>query len=325
MCENMPNKKGSCPLFYKARLMCARWVRLRLFVLSCALKQTFMPGQTHRMGQDMSCGNRSAAAGPGERVRIVVADLTGYPLYREKYICGKIVKCGIGRIFDNMLRFRAGLNFDVTLVINSRDSDDRPGPVAGHRPEETPRHAYESLKDRYPFVREVMFRDNVGQDIGAYNAGYTRLKNEGHDADVVFMNSSVEGPSYDYWLYRYSRLYHRTGRIGLCGISINAGTSHREDVEFSPHVQSFFIYTDMKTLSALASDGNLPGSDLQCCDRNELVTKGEIELSRRALDKGYGICSSLFERFVYHKGDMWAAPPGDPRYIYEYNRFSNEI
>lgn len=243
-------------------------------------------------------------------VKIILNDFAGHPLYRKKHIFNTIIDCGLGNLLENMEKYKAGVDFEVILVVNQCTADKR--------------QTYVALKEKYPFVKEALFRDNDGRDIGAYNEGYQYFKKTDYNGDVVFMNTSARGPYHDFWLLKYAYLFHKTMDIGLCGISLNSAPPDRKDSElFVPHVQTFFVYTSMRVLRDVFSDV-LPGANLTL--KEDLIWGGEIKLSRRVLDKGYGICSKMFERFVYYKGGKWTIPKGDIRwYNPVFNQLANKI
>jgi len=118
---------------------------------------------------------------------------------------------------------------------------------------------------------------------------------------------------------KYSYLFHRAEKIGLCGASINSD----HDGRFMPHIQSFFLYTNMDVLANIFND-SIPEVDLTQ-DKGDIVKMGELEFSRMILDNGYGITSKLFDNFVYYKGRPWTIPLGDMRYDERYKQFANKI
>lgn len=246
-------------------------------------------------------------------VKIILCDFSCSPLYRKKIIYEScIIDCGIGNLFDNMMKHVAGVDFEVILIINCKDSDSK---------EEQSK--YQLLQNIYPFIKKIILRENIGFDFGAYNEGYQYLKPIDYKGDIVFMNSSASGPYNDYWLLRYSYLFHRRKDIGLCGISLNSHTTHLKYKVFEPHVQSFFLYTSMEVLTSVFPD-SIPGADV-VLSKEDIISYGEIELSQRVINNGYGICSKLFENFIYYKGNKWKIPTGDLRYKKIYNQFANKI
>jgi hypothetical protein len=244
------------------------------------------------------------------KVKIILVDFTGYPLFREKEIFESVIKCGIGNLFENMNKFYAGVPLDVTLVINSEK---------GEKPD-----IYNSLQKKYNFIENIIFSDNTGFDFGAYNKGYQYLRSINYQGDVLFMNSSARGPFNDYWLLKYSYLFHKRKNIGLCGISLNSHATHMQTKVFLPHVQSFFMYTNMEILTKIFKN-SFPASDIASYNKLDIISKGEIAFSQAILNSGYGICSKLFENFVYYNDSKWEIPEGDTRYNRIYNQFANKI
>lgn len=284
-----------------------RKTKINLLVEYFSFKK-WLEGKKYKILLGITCKNRN------DRVVLIINDFADYPLFREKILFRNVVKCGIGNLFENMTKYRAGLEYDIILIINF--SNDR----------ETKRKQdlYLSLQEKYPFIKKVIFRDNTGFDFGSYNMGYRYLIDIDYEGDVLFMNSSVRGPHNDYWLLKYSYLFNRKRNIGLCGISLNSHTTHVEKSEFKPHVQSFFMYTNMKILKRIF-DGILPGADITTGAHSDVVSAGEIGFSQRFIDNGYGICSALFRNFVYYKGSRWVIPFGDTRFNDIYHPFANKI
>jgi len=249
----------------------------------------------------------------GERpnVKIILTDFSGYPLYRKKPICKSLIDCGIGNFFDNAMKYIAGVDFEVILIITSEDSESK-----------EILNRYESLLPKYPFIKKLFLVDNRFFDFGAYNRGYQYLRSTDYRGDVVFMNSSVRGPYNNYWLLKYSYLFHSNKNIGLCGISLNSHTTHLQTYVFKPHVQSFFMYTSMVVLTSVFGASLFEEVDVPI-SKIDVISKCEIGFSQKILEHGYGICSALFENFVYYKGNKWRVPKWDLRYNPLYNQFAN--
>jgi hypothetical protein len=260
-------------------------------------------------------------------VKIVLVEWAAYPLYRNKVVDGRVVRCGLGRMLDSMRRHDPGLPVDVTVIINgagdaqaSAVADVQPG-LRGKLQQlmEKQRQlrlahrmrTYTELTRKYPFIEAVHFRDNEGQDFGAYDYGYQLLQQQGHDGDVLFMNSSVSGPHEHGWLLKYRGQFRRHPNVGLCGIALNSHDTSDGDGPFAPHVQSYFLYTNMKVLEH-AIGPRLFSADVH--DKLDVIKHGEIGVSERVLNAGYSITSSAFPEFAYRRGDAWAIPWGDLRY-----------
>lgn len=272
-----------------------------------------------------------ATAPHGERVKIILVEWAAYPLYRNKQVDNRVVRCGLGRMLDGLRRFDPGLPVDVTVIINAAGdvagSDSEPGssqPPDGLRGQlarlravqrefalARRLHAYSRLPEKYAFIEAVHFRDNKGQDFGAYDLGYQLLQRQGHRGDVLFMNSSVSGPHEHGWLLKYREQFCRHPNVGLCGIGLNSHDTSDGDGPFAPHVQSYFLYTNMKVLEHAIGPRLF---DAEGRDKLDVIRNGEIGVSERVLDAGYSITSPVFPEFAYRRGDAWSIPWGDWRY-----------
>ncbi|HKO90256.1 MAG TPA: hypothetical protein VJU61_03840 [Polyangiaceae bacterium] len=187
---------------------------------------------------------------------------------------------------------------------------------------------YAQLPTQYPFVSAVHFRGNQGQDFGAYDLGYQLLQREGYDGEVLFMNSSVAGPHRQGWLLEYRRQFRRHPDVGLCGIGLNSHDTSREPSPFAPHVQSYFLYTDMRVLRHALGERLFDRHervDPERQDKLEIIQHGEIGVSARVLDAGYCITSPRFPEFAYRRGNRWSIPRGDLRYSARHPQLANTI
>jgi len=135
------------------------------------------------------------------------------------------------------------------------------------------------------------------------------------------MNSNVRGPIENEWLVRYKDLFDRDEHIGLAGISMNSHGLH--GAEFTPHVQSFFLYSNTRYLTKVFPKG-LPGIRDQI-GKDDLITEGEIGISTAMLDAGFGITCVAYPNFTFFKGDKWQIPTGDLRVIKEYQPQVNRL
>lgn len=269
-------------------------------------------------------------------MKIVLVEWAAYPLTRNKRLGTQHVRCGLGRNLENMARWPAGLAFEVLLIINRAEPAAGPQGLLGgararlehalHMGEarqlERRMKAYASLPQHYPFVRDLHFRDNVGQDFGAYDFGYRLLQSEGYEGDVLFMNSSVAGPHGPMWLAKYREQFLRHPNTGLCGISLNSHDTTASGGRFAPHVQSYFLYTNMQILRRAVGSRLF---EVQAKNKLDVIEHGEIGVSARVLDAGYGITSCSFPEFAYHKGDAWAIPFGDLRFEPQHAPRANRI
>lgn len=256
------------------------------------------------------------------RLQVVLVEDAAHPLYRNEVVNGKVIRCGLGRMLEGMDRYDPGVDIELLVVINEAASADpasseRSGPLRRwverrrRRRAERRRHMYAHLPQRYPFIGEVVFRGDQGLTLGAYDWGYQLLARRGYRGDVSFMSSSVVGPCEHGWLLKYRGQFRRHPNVGLCGIGLNSHDTSAEDGPFAPHVQAYFMYTNMQVLSH-ALGPRLLNADVR--DELDVIRRGEIEVSRRVLDAGYSITSPAFPGFAYRRGDRWAIPRGDLRY-----------
>ena len=54
--------------------------------------------------------------------------------------------------------------------------------------------------------------------------------------------------------------------------------------------------------------------DCEAVDKLDIIREGEIGVSARVLNAGYGITSPAFPEFAYRAGHPWSIPWGDQRY-----------
>ncbi len=233
-----------------------------------------------------------------ESLKIILVDWEGFPLYRERQLGNHTISCGLGYILKNMHTYDAGMKFEVILIINTLAAADR----------ETT-FFYEHIASRYPFIKKLCFRDNNGQDLGAYNYGYDHLKSISYQDDVIFMNTTLQGPAQNDWLKKYHQLFHKTPDTGLCGISLNSHNTNLKENPFMPHVESFFLYSNMLILQKVFPE-NLCDVNLGQ-DKNRIISEGEIQLSQKILQAGYSIGCKTHDNFFFKQGDEWTIPSGD--------------
>jgi len=263
-----------------------------------------------------------------DHVRIILVDWMGYPVKRRRRMGRRKFPCGLDRVLQNFDRHSAGVKFDVYLIINGvkeyvptlRDLIRVFPPMGKDQWSKTKTEGYKGYPSKYPFLRKVLFRSNEGRDIGGYNYGYSLLKEEGYNSDVIFMNSNVRGPFDSGWLLKYYNLFRKWSDTGACGISLNSHFRTKKVYDFQPHIQSFFIYTSMRVLR-IVFPGDLPGASV--LGKEELIRNGEVGISQEIIKAGYGICASTFENFQYKKDKDWKIPTGDIRQHPEFSETAN--
>ena len=263
-------------------------------------------------------------------IKVVLVEWMGYPLYRKKVLFDYSLNCGLGRLLDNMNRYNAGEDHETLLVVNEHPPSFKRVGLLGakvfdrlflNNPRTNSPEKFDDYLANYAFVKEVFYRENLGQDLGAYDFAFQHLKARGHDGDVVFINSSSIGPVADGWLSKYKNLFYKHEKCGLCGISVNS--HHAKTNRFLPHVQSFFLYTNMKILDDVFPNGLYQSTGKE--EKIDLILGGEIKISQDVIAKGYGISSSMFPDFCYKEGDEWTIPYRDLRLKKEFRTRVNLI
>ena len=90
-----------------------------------------------------------------------------------------------------------------------------------------------------------------------------------------------------------------------------------------PHVQSFFLYSDMSVM-----DNVFPlhiNDTVDKFGKHKAIELGEIGISKKVLDSGYSIGCMCFPEFIYNSNVEWTIPQGDLRYQTLYLNMSNMI
>ena len=142
-----------------------------------------------------------------EKVSIILNDWNGYPLTRYKKFNETLIECGLKQLLGAMEKFDAGIKFEVILIVNCSDEKWFHKYLKFKKYKKTAQSTYKALQDQYPFISDVIFRDNKGMDIGAYNLVLSLLTKATFSDDLIFMNTSVLGPSKDNWLIDIQSLF----------------------------------------------------------------------------------------------------------------------
>lgn len=260
-------------------------------------------------------------------MKIVINEWEGYPLRRDKYIGReRTVECGLEPMLESFEKFKSGLGFEVIIVINCKENllsrAKRLFSKKINFESDAVTEKYGFLKEKFTFVEQIIYRGNLGADIGSHDHALKALRESNYSGDIVFMNSSVRGATSDGWLKAYKDLFYSKEKIGLTGISINSHNTNYKPPIFAPHVQSFFLFTNTKVLDAVFPEG-LPGASEK--DKLKLIERGEIGISAKMLEAGYGINCRLLGDFTYFKGDDYSAPEGDIRNHPEFKEEANQL
>jgi len=266
-------------------------------------------------------------------IQVLLVEWMGYPLFRRKTIGKNTIDCGLAPLLRAMNRFEPGIDFECTIIVNEHQNKS-PHPIVSkinkysflkpfliNNISTNCEEKYNRLSSKYNFVKRILYRSNLNQDIGAYDCFYENLRNHKYQGQVLFLNSSVRGPKQDGWLIKYKKLFDLEPDTGLCGISLICDRKL-----LIPHIQSFCLYTSMDILEKVFPTGFLPDEYRnQQLSKDDLVMKGEVEISSRVLQSGYGLRCTTFPDFYYKDDDrQWTIPYGDIRFQEEYCHLANQ-
>jgi hypothetical protein len=136
-------------------------------------------------------------------------------------------------------------------------------------------------------VRGVLWKGNVGRDFGSAEACLQAIGAEAQPDDYVMVrNRSSHGPREANWYRRYIDQYARFPNTGLVGSTINLRCHLPVDGP-TAHVQTYAYLTQWRHLQPLASAFPAAG----CVERRDVITRGELGLSRSMLERGLGLSS----------------------------------
>jgi hypothetical protein len=270
------------------------------------------------------------------KVQVALIEWMGYPLFRKKPLGEINFNCGLGNLLKNMKKYDPGVDIECSVVLNEFQIQ-KPNklisaaykvpilkPLLLNNVQTNTRQKYDEFLANFPFVNQCFYRDNTNRDIGAYNYFYEYLLQRNYSGHLVLINSSVRGPSEDGWLLKYKNLFEKEPDTGLSGISLNSGYYDLQGVKrFSPHMQSFFLYTSMDVLKQVFPNGLIGTEEIS--RKEELIEQGEIGISAKILRAGFGLRSSIFPDFYYKKGKEWTIPEGDIRVQPPYSRKANAL
>lgn len=194
-------------------------------------------------------------------------------------------KPGVYSILKNMHQ-RKSQPFELILVINDASLENE----------------YDYLQDEFTFIETIIYRStNKGMDWGGYYEGVQYLKKQTYEGDLILMNSGCIGPTTNDWMDPYVKLFNSDNNVGLVGATYCGYAICLDGQAFSPHIQSYFLYSSMRIVTFILSDG-LTGLDSE--EKKDVIEKGEIEFSQKILKKGYCIKAKL-DNFHYSLGDSW--------------------
>ena len=230
------------------------------------------------------------------KTTIIVADWDRYPLFREKTVGNRSIKCGMRPLLNGIKTRREDSDFEVLLVVNTESADI-----------EKVRQKYSSLLNDFKFISNIHIRGNYAMDIGAYDYGYKICLQNNFRGRIMFINSSVCGPHSDNWLHKYEELFQSIPRIGLSGATVNMIPARGSGTSTLEHVQSWLLYSDMGILKNCFGDSLLSDS-ASFRTKNDVIYYGEIAISQKIINKGYGINCMAFPELCFFKGESWSYP-----------------
>ena len=100
------------------------------------------------------------------------------------------INCGLLPFLDRISQYISGRKFKVTLIISYSGYVK----YSFFLKKFTLKSEYYFCKKKFPFIENVIFKDNLGMDFGSYNCGLRELEENEYVGEVILMNSSVRGP-----------------------------------------------------------------------------------------------------------------------------------
>lgn len=162
-------------------------------------------------------------------------------------------------------------------------------------------------------LKGVFFKSNIGRDFSSAQYGLQVISNMASDEDVVMIrNRSAYGPFKNDWFSTYVEFFDSIESFGLIGNTMNqSGHSKLEYAknEITCHVQTYLYLSVFGILKKLIED--FPG--VYESNRIQLISKGELGLSRKIMDEGFVIGCIFwpdypFGNSIYNYPDL---PQGD--------------
>jgi hypothetical protein len=158
-------------------------------------------------------------------------------------------------------------------------------------------------------VRAVFWKGNIGRDFSSTEACLQTIAEHAQPDDYVMVrNRSSYGPTQIDWYRQYVDQYARFANTGLVGSTINFGC-HLAVEATTTHVQTYVYLTQWRHLQPLAAA--FPAA--RCVKRCDVITQGEVGLSRSMLERGLGL-SALYwpdEYFDMHRLSAKHLPHAD--------------
>ncbi len=200
-------------------------------------------------------------------VQVCVHEWGGYSPVRQKNVETVRFECGLKYQIErfNPYRINGKAKLTITMSDPAKYSD------------------VEWIKTHCDNFIEV---SNVGMDFSGYRAFWNTIK-DNPNSYVILTNSSVEKTQCDF-LDGYIQYMEDNPEVGILGISYSTRMYHTlVRINFTPHIQSFFVLTTTDVLNQIVSynKGNFPGADVDY--KRLLIREGEVPFSLITAKLGY--------------------------------------
>ena len=137
-------------------------------------------------------------------------------------------------------------------------------------------------------VKTIRFKNNLGRDLSSAKYNLLDIARVASPDDFVFfINRSAFGPRTKHWYSQFISQIEKFPDIGMCGNTINRPCPGETDHTYKLHVQTYAFLTRIRYFEVFMK--NMPGENSRT--REQAIQEGELELSRRILEKGLGLTS----------------------------------
>lgn len=229
-------------------------------------------------------------------VQVCVHEWGGYAPIRCKNVETVEFECGLKYQVERFKQYRK--DGKVKLTITMSDSEKHQD-IAW-------------VKSNCDSLIEV---SNIGMDFNGYRTFWETIKDK-TNSYVILTNSSVEKYQCDF-LEGYVKYMNDNPDVGMLGISYSTKMYHTLiRVNFTPHIQSFFILTTIDVLNQVVeyNHNKFPGAD--AAYKRLIIREGEIPISHIAAKLGYRLAvvhPDSGETFKFVGRKEWILPFDDLR------------
>jgi len=173
-----------------------------------------------------------------------------------------------------------------------------------------------------PSYVDVIYRNNIGYDFGAWSDGILSSDNSNKYDNYVFINSTVIGPFLDEdYLKPWPEIFLEklSSTVKLVGTTINSTDYFSVDPKKASHIQSMTFAVNRITLNFLIYHKIF--ADKIDKDKITLIQEHEVRMSRLILDAGYDIYGLM----RYYQKINFRNLTKDFKYLANINRTSAEL